>query len=133
MSSGLAAKLPLTIDSVFGPYNLITDFGSLATQNLKMLILTNPGERMMDINFGVGLRQHLFNQHTQTTYKEIRDAIAEQTARYLPYIKIEQVEFSVPEGLPELFPHQIVMRVSFKVVPLQLSSQLEIEVNNNVN
>ena len=53
MSSGLGAKLPLTIDSVFGPYNLLTDYNSLAQQNLKMLILTNPGERMMDTSFGV--------------------------------------------------------------------------------
>ena len=35
MASGLAAKLPLTFDDVYGPYNLITDFETLATQNLK--------------------------------------------------------------------------------------------------
>jgi hypothetical protein len=133
MSTGLAAKLPLTTDSVFGPYNLITDFGSLAAQNLKMLILTSPGERMMDINFGVGLRRYLFDQNSPQTFNEIRGNIIEQTGRYLPYIKIELVEFLAPEGLPELFPNQIVVKVYFKVVPLQLSSELEIEVNNNVN
>ena len=52
MSSGIAAKLPLTVSNVFGTYNLITDFTTLAKQNLKMLVLTTPGEKMMDINFG---------------------------------------------------------------------------------
>ena len=133
MSSGLAAKLPLTVDSVFGPYNLLTDYRSVASQNLKMLILTNPGERMMDTSFGVGLRNYLFENNGPATYTDIQARIVSQTGLYLPYIKIERVEFASPEGLPDLYPHQIVVRVYFKVVPLQLSSVLEIEVNNNTN
>ena len=133
MSSGLGAKLPLTIDSVFGPYNLLTDYNSLAQQNLKMLILTNPGERMMDTSFGVGLLGYLFENNGPSTYAEIQSRIISQCALYLPYIKIERVEFATPEGLPDLYPHQIVVRVYFQVVPMQLSSVLEIEVNNNAN
>jgi len=57
MPSGLSPKLPLTVSEVFGPYNLNTNFEDLAKQNLKMLILTIPGERIMDPNFGVGLRR----------------------------------------------------------------------------
>jgi|7_EtaG_2_1085326.scaffolds.fasta_scaffold00287_2 hypothetical protein len=133
MSSGLGAKLPLTIDSVFGPYNLLTDYNSLAQQNLKMLILTNPGERMMDTSFGVGLLGYLFENNGPATYAEIQGRIISQCALYLPYIKIERVEFSTPEGLPDFYPHQIVVRVYFQVVPMQLSSVLEIEVNNNAN
>ena len=39
MASGLAPRLPLVFDDVYGPYGLITDFSSLAKQNLKMLEL----------------------------------------------------------------------------------------------
>ena len=46
MASGLSPKLPLTVSDVFGPYNLNTTFDELAKQNLKMLVLTNPGERI---------------------------------------------------------------------------------------
>ena len=38
MASGLAPRLPLVFDNVFGPYGLITDYKELVTQNLKMLI-----------------------------------------------------------------------------------------------
>ena len=133
MSSGLAVKLPLTVDSVFGPYNLITDFETLATQNLKMLVLTNPGERMMDINFGVGLRAYLFEQNVSDTFTQIRGAILEQVSRYLPYLKIERIEFLTPEGNPDLYPHQIILQLYYKIVPLKLSAVLEVEVNSGVN
>jgi len=102
MSSGLAAKLPLTIDSVFGPYNLLTDYGSVAAQNLKMLILTNPGERMMDTSFGVGLRNYLFENNGPSTYNDIQASIISQTGLYLPYIKIERVEFFLPGRTPRI-------------------------------
>jgi len=133
MSSGLAVRLPLMVDSVFGPYNLITDFGDLASQNLKMLILTNPGERMMDTSFGVGLRRWLFEQNAQSTYASIEGEIMAQVRRYLPYVAIERVDFMAPEGNPELFPNQIIVKIYFEVVPLKLSSVLEIDVNTSIN
>ena len=98
-----------------------------------MLVLTNPGERMMDIEFGVGLRRFVFDQKIETTYANIRGEIMDQTARYLPYLGIERIEFMTPEGSPELFPHQIVMKIYFKIIPLKLSSVLEIDVNNSIN
>ena len=75
MASGLAPRLPLVFDNVFGPYGLITDFEGLAKQNLKMLILTNQGERMMDTGFGVGLKSYLFEQNTPSTYSDIDSRI----------------------------------------------------------
>jgi hypothetical protein len=133
MSSGIAAKLPLTISNTFGAYNLITDFRTLATQNLKMLVLTNPGERMMDINFGVGLRRYLFEQNDATVYTLIDEKIRQQVASYLPYIKINQIEFNVPENLPDMYPHTVDLIIRFKIVPLQTNSTLNVKVDLNTN
>tara|TARA_R110002012_G_scaffold26404_5_gene85845 strand:- start:472 stop:867 length:396 start_codon:yes stop_codon:yes gene_type:complete len=131
MASGIAAQLPLVFSDVFGPYNLITDYLSLARQNLKMLVLTSPGERMMDINFGVGLRGYLFEQHTTSLYSDIDTAVRKQTARYLPFIEIQQIDFTVPEDNPDLFPNTLKVKITFRVTPLQVVSSLEIEVDNN--
>ena len=117
MASGIAVQLPLVISDVFGPYNLITDYLSLARQNLKMLVLTAPGERMMDINFGVGLRNYLFEQLVSSLYVDIDTAVRKQTARYLPFIEIQQVDFTVPEDNPDLFPNTIKMKITFRVIP----------------
>ena len=59
--SGLSPRLPLEIDSTDG-YRLLKDYISMVKQNMRMLVLTIPGERMMDPDFGVGLRQYLFEQ-----------------------------------------------------------------------
>ena len=133
MSSGIAAELPLVVSNTFGAYNLVTDFQSLAKQNLKMLILTNPGERMMDTNFGVGLRRFLFEQNESGTYAKIDEKIRQQVGSYLPYIQINQIEFLVPEDNPDLFPHSIDLTIKFKIVPLQTNSVLNVQVDLNAN
>ena len=133
MSSGIAAKLPLTVSEVFGAYNLITDFTTLTKQNLKMLVLTAPGERMMDINFGVGLRQFLFEQADSDVYARIDEKIRQQVATYLPFIQINSIEFDVPEDSPDFYPHTIKVALRYKIVPLQTNSVLNLEVDSNTN
>ena len=133
MSSGIAAKLPLTVNNVFGAYNLITDFTTLAKQNLKMLVLTAPGEKMMDINFGVGLRRYLFEQSTADVYAEIDEKIRQQVAAYLPFIQITSIEFNVPENSPDFYPYTIDVSLRFKIVPLQINTTLNLEVELNAN
>ena len=133
MSSGLAARLPLVFSDNFGPYDLITDYEALATQNLKMLVLTNPGERMMYVNFGVGLKSFLFEQNAPSTYGDIDSRIREQAALYLPFLEIGKIDFSVPESNPDLFPNKISIKIHFRVIPLQIKTSLNIEVDNNIN
>ena len=132
MASGLSVKLPLTVSDVFGPYNLNTTYEDMVTQNLKMLILTIPGERIMDPGFGVGLRRYLFEFNGRQTYERIRDGIEQQVSVYLPFIRIDNINFDVPENNPDLFPHSLSMRISFTIVPLQRSTALQIDVDTPI-
>tara|TARA_Y100000593_G_scaffold92678_1_gene185076 strand:- start:909 stop:1286 length:378 start_codon:yes stop_codon:yes gene_type:complete len=93
--AGLAVKLPLTRNSRDG-FNLINNLKELTKQNLKMLILTNPGERMMDPNFGVGLRRFIFRTKAPEVAIEIKTRIQEQVTRYIPAISLRDVTI---EGL----------------------------------
>ena len=94
MASGLSPKLPLTHSDRDGFYTLTKTVKEIASQNLKMLILTNPGERIMDSEFGVGIRTFLFESNTPTTYESIRVRIIEQTKEYLNYIDIREIIFN---------------------------------------
>jgi len=132
MSSGLSPQLPLVVDEVFGVYNLNTTFEQLAKQNLKMLVLTIPGERMMDPEFGVGLRKYLFELNNDNTYSEIDRNIRDQVQRYLSYIAIDRIEFQVPEGNLDLFPHNLSISISFTILPLRLSTSLQIDVDQPI-
>jgi hypothetical protein len=59
MNKTYAPKVPfeLTEDEKFV---MIDDFLQNARQKIKMIIMTNPGERIMDPEFGVGIRRYLF-------------------------------------------------------------------------
>ena len=132
MPSGLSPMLPLTVSEVFGAYNLNTNFEDLAKQNLKMLILTLPGERIMDPNFGVGLRRYLFELNDSNTYSNISSRIREQTQRYLSYIQIDDIKFQIPENNPDLFPHNLSVSIFFTILPLQMSTALQIDVDQPI-
>lgn len=91
MSIQLAPKLPLSYSEGVGPYTPITDYLSLVKQNMKMVLLTSPGERVMIPEYGVGLKRFLFLQNTETTLDNMRERIAEQIQTYLPYVVIQDL------------------------------------------
>ena len=61
-------------------------------QNFKMLLLTSPGEYVMDSDFGVGLYNYLFEQDRQASIRSIKPSIINQVRKYMPYVKINKIE-----------------------------------------
>ena len=80
---GYSPKLPLAYNKTTGPYLMLTEFKSVVSQNLKMLILTVPGERVMDSTYGVGARNYLFSNDFAQTSSELRMRISDQIATYM--------------------------------------------------
>ena len=79
--ASIAVKLPLTRDSVNG-WKMIVGFKALIKQNIKMLLLTVPGERVMFPDYGVGLKTYLFSNFSGTVYAEIEDKINQAEASW---------------------------------------------------
>jgi len=92
--AGISAALPLIVDQTDGVFRLTKTIKAALVQDLKMIILTNPGEKMMDPNFGVGLKRFLFEQGGPQVYGEINSAIQQQASRYLPQINILNIKFN---------------------------------------
>jgi phage baseplate assembly protein W len=128
--SGLSVALPLEFSEVFGPYVRNMTFNALAKQNLKMLLLTNPGERIMDVNFGAGIPRYLFENQGPDTYAAIAGKIRQQVEVYLPYLAIDDVVFNFVEDNPDLFPNSLNLSIYFTIIPLQQSDSLEIDIRN---
>ena len=78
--SGKSPKLPLSKDYQDG-YTLNKTFRDVARQNLKMMVLTSPGERIMIPDFGVGIRQYLFENATDEAFLTLRGRIFEQARK----------------------------------------------------
>ncbi len=131
---GLSPKLPLHIDQIDG-YALNKDFKEVARQNLKMVVLTNPGERIMIPDFGVGIKTYLFENATQATFNTIRQKINDQVRRYLPYISIDEIRFLSERNDfiktsidPSSSANYVQIQIKYKIPSVFISDELVLEI-----
>ena len=94
--AGIGPKLPLQIDDVDG-FRLTKTINETVRQNLKNIILTAPGERVMDVNFGVGIRNYLFQQVAEGVVGTLRSEIVKQVGKYMPFLEILDVIINKPD------------------------------------
>jgi phage baseplate assembly protein W len=59
--------------------------------NIKNLILTRKGERLMHPNFGTDLYNTLFNQNTDDLESEIERSIDRAIQEWMPYISVDEI------------------------------------------
>ena len=95
MAEGLSISLPLSLDEKSGPYKSNVTLDEVAQQNIKMIVLTNPGERVMAPDFGVGIRNYLFEQETPFLVSDIQTRINTQVEKYAPFIKILELNINI--------------------------------------
>ena len=89
-----------------------------------MLILTSPGERVMTPNFGVGIKKYLFEMSNDQVFSAIDSNIREQVSIYLPYIRIDRIQFDTRET--DL--NKITLKVTYSVPRIALSDVLITDV-----
>lgn len=94
---GYGPKLPLKSTADDGKYGLTKTINETVAQNLKNLILTCPGERIMDPDFGVGLKLYLFEMDASRLAADISERIHTQAQLYMPNLIIENINFVLPE------------------------------------
>ena len=126
--AGLAPELPLRRDDVDG-YRLIKNFQSLVQQNFKMLMLTAPGERVMDPHFGVGLRNYLFENNSPGTYDAIRIKVNTQVAKYLSYLKIVNISFGTMGVIDNISGNILDMNIEYFITPLGIYNDINFELD----
>jgi phage baseplate assembly protein W len=119
MNISIGPKLPLNVDKKNG-FISIDNYADEAKQNLKILILTNPGERIFDSNFGVGLRNFLFENPDSDVEEIITNRIRAQISAYLPYILINDVKVYRNDEYENL----LYVLIDFFIKPLGLKQQL---------
>ena len=89
--AGISPKLPLSIDFVDG-ISLNKTLRETLSQNLKNVMLTIPGERIMDTNFGVGFHRFMFEPMVPGLSGKIRDRIRDQISQYMPFVQINSID-----------------------------------------
>lgn len=84
-----------------------------AKSNLKNLLLTKKGERVMQPEFGTGLESLLFEPMDGIFENDLRDTITQTVNYWLPYINIEDIEIEMTDAMKD--SHIAHMKIQFTV------------------
>ena len=72
-----------------------------AKANLKNLLMTSKGERILQPNFGTGLKTLLFEQADDNLAKNIEKVITSSVKFWLPYINIEEIDVRMTDEMKD--------------------------------
>jgi phage baseplate assembly protein W len=121
--SSLSVKLPLTKDSGNG-FTMNKSIVGMIKQNFKMLLLTIPGERVMEPNFGVGLKTFLFSNYYEGVESQISQRIREQVTTYLPTITVKNIQFLKSN----IDVNTLGIRITYEIPAIGLQDLLEFTI-----
>jgi phage baseplate assembly protein W len=97
--------------------------------DLIMLLLTDPGERIHLLDYGVGLKKLLFEQASPEAISDsLRDMINSQLQMYLPQISINRTE---TQHDPEIDPHLVSVKVEFRYLIDNSFDSIQLNFQNN--
>ena len=88
----IGVNLPFTRDNKTGWFDQSFTTLDAAKSNLRNLLLTMKGERLMQPNFGTDLMKLVFEQDDGTLIDRIRETIITAVDFWLPYLNLNTVE-----------------------------------------
>ncbi len=66
-------------------------------ENIRMLLLTQKGERLFQPNLGVNIRRFLFEQITADTEIQIENDIVDTFEMWLPFVELREINIDLSE------------------------------------
>jgi phage baseplate assembly protein W len=91
----IGITLPIQIGNT--AFNQSFKTAEQASSNIKNLLLTKKGERIMQPNFGSGLQELLFDFNDDTLSEKIEDTITLALENWLPYISVDQIDIDASD------------------------------------
>ena len=116
--TAIGIKLPI-VDTNGRLFDLSYSNEEQMLSNLKNLILTRRGERIMQPLFGTTLQDSLFEQNTDQLKNSIIDSITTAIDFWLPYVTIENLTIDnvlVSDAFNQEHGVQVVLSVSYNGV-----------------
>jgi len=127
--AGLSPKLPLQFSTEDG-YALNKTYVDVVKQNFTNLLLTVPGERIMDPDFGVGVRTFLFEIDNQELRSNLSSKIMSQAGIYLPFIEVVDIAFKTQSNNINVDPNLMYVEITYIITPLDFVDKLDITIPN---
>jgi phage baseplate assembly protein W len=109
----ISISSPLRRGSSDGFWQGTTTSLATAKSNLRNILLTSPGERIMRPRFGLSPRKYLFeNRFPMEAYK---DEIHAQVSEYLPYINVNKIVIEQHEDNPSISVGNVKVFLAFSL------------------
>ena len=115
-------------------------FASTATtieavkNNIRNLLSTNQGERLMQPTLGLNLRSLLFNQVNDSTIMSIQNKILDSFQYWLPFVEVRDIKIITNEDNKVVGPSEIRVDIAFNIKqdPDTLNS-VTVDFSGNIN
>lgn len=81
-------------------------------ESIRLILMTEPGERIMRPTFGAGLRRFLFEPNLPATHRLIEQRITDALGRWEPRITVDRVDVTADRSDPS----QAVVTIEYRLV-----------------
>jgi phage baseplate assembly protein W len=92
--------------------------------NLLNVLLTEPGERLYNPTFGVGIRNLLFEQNINK--ESLEDRIRTQVELHIPEIELTEVTATKPPN-----GHTLLIKISYRMIANMETDTIQLNFNSN--
>jgi len=123
---GYAPSIPLRASTEGDTHKYIEDIADLVYQNVRTLLLTTPGERIWDPQFGVGIRSFLFEPAIDREItSELPGAISKQFQKYMSFLELDSVATPPDDNNP----HTMMLKIKYFIRPLSIFQETQLRYN----
>ena len=121
----IGISLPIQIGNV--AFNQTFQTIDQVKSNIKNLLLTKRGERVMQPEFGSGLQEVLFEFNDDDLSEKIEETITTAINRYIPSVSIESIVVESTDALKD--SNQVNISLTFRVSGNQNVQSVTFNVN----
>ena len=129
----IGLQLPLHKSSgIEGYFASTTTTIEAVKTNIKNLLYTIPGERLMQPSIGINLKKYLFEPFSADLQLEIQTLISETIGRWLPFVQIRELNVNMNENY-DVGYNTLFVNIKFNITrdPNTLAS-IDLEIDGSV-
>lgn len=93
-------------------------------ESIRIILSTEPGERLMLPNFGAGLKRFLFEPNTVSTHRLMEECIMQALRRWEPRIQVISVDIDAVVDDPEA----ALVIIAYGLVSNGVAEQIQLRV-----
>ena len=113
----IGIDLPIRRDDAKGGWFATTDTTIEAVKNnIRNLLQTNQGERLMQPNLGLNLKRLLFEQINEEGLIAVQDSILDTFDFWLPFVEVRNIEILTNDNDKTINNSEIRVKIEFNIV-----------------